>query len=793
MIVRNWTFSIAAIVVLALGIGANTAVFSVINAVLLRPVPYARSERMVVIWGNYLKLQIEQLRAKAADYVDYRDQTTTFESVAAFASTDLNLSGGPQPERIAAASITPNLFPTLSATAAQGRLFSSDETLSGQNHVVIISDRFWKRRLGAAGDVIGKSVRLNDENFTVIGVMPSGFQFPHPSFNFAEPAEVWIPLTILTEQVTERRRPHYLNVIGLLKPDAGLDKARAELTAIDARTHQEEGGWRTTIVPLREQIVAKSRRSLLVLLAAVTLVLLISCANAANLLLMRATTRGRELAIRASIGASRMRLMRQLLTESMVISALACVAGITIAWWSLKFLVVLDRANLPRIHEITLDWRVLSFASGLAVLTGLMFGLVPALRASRTELHQNLKESGTATTSGRHWLRSLLVVAEMALATLLLIGAGLMINSLFRLQHVDPVVRADRLLSVEINLAANRYSAGSRMSSFYADLIQRVEALPGVESASLSTTQALNGVATNDPFVIEGRPLDMKNAPVASWQLVAPDYFQTMGIPLVAGREFTAHDDELSGNAAIVSQALVDRYFPNGNALGKRMTLGLPRPDNPWLSVVGIVKDVPQRGLGSKSEPGWYMPLLRKPRRDFYLMVRSKGDPLQIERGVREQVVAIDKDQPVTEIRTLTDVIASTTAPRRFNARLLSIFATIAIALSAIGTYSVIAYSVTQRTREIGIRMALGARNEEILKSILKSGMTLALLGAAIGVGLAATTSRFLAGLLFNVKPTDPVTFGVVSCFLIVVALFACYLPALRATRIDPLIALRSE
>jgi len=381
----------------------------------------------------------------------------------------------------------------------------------------------------------------------------------------------------------------------------------------------------------------------------------------------------------------------------------------------------------------------------------------------------------------------------MALATLLLIAAGLMINSVLRLQRVDPVVEADKLLSVQLNLPAYKYTEPSRMARFYDDIVQKVENLPGVESASLSTTQTLSGAATNDPFVIEGRPLDMNNAPVASWQLVTPGYFQTMGIPIIAGREFNAADHQPESGAAIVSQSLVERYFPGQDVLGKRLTLGLPRPDNPWLTIVGVAKDVPQRGLGSKAEPQWYIPLYRKPRGDFYLMVRSKGDPQSLERGIREQVLAIDKDQPVTEMKTLHQVISTTTAPRRFSTMLFLIFGTIAVALSALGIYSVMAYSVTQRAREIGIRVALGATNKTILKEIIARGMALAFAGAVIGIVLSQATSRLMAGLLYGVEPNDIATIGVVVIFLLAVGLIACYLPARRAARIDPVNALRSE
>lgn len=806
-LLRHRTFTLAAIIALALGIGANTAVFSVVNAVLLRPLPYQNSDRMVLIWGNFSKFGIEQLRAKAAEYVDYRDQTHSFERVAAFHTDDFNFSGGGGPARIAGASVTANLFPLIGAQAAQGRLISAEENQPGQNNVVIVSHQFWQQRLGGAANVINSSIRLNDQNYTVIGVMPAGFEFPHPSFNFAEPVEFWVPLAFTTTQVAERQRPYYLNIIGLLKPNVTLDQARAEMATLGQRfekQHQSyrgpnnsDMGWRITVVPLQDQIVGQSRRAILMLFAAVGLVLLIACANAANLLLMRATVRQKELAIRSALGAGRLRLIRQLLTESLFLAGLGGVLGLALAWWGVRALVAIGPDNLPRLQEINVDGRVLLFTIGLSILTGLIFGVAPAMQASKPELQQTLKEGGAAATRGRHSLRNLLVVGEVAIAMMLLIGAGLMLNSFLRLQRVNPVVNADKLLSVELNLPQTRYPEASQAARFYQELIRKVESLPGVESASLSTIQPLSGVATNDPFVVEGRPLDFNNPLVAGWQLVAPNYFRTVGIPFVAGRDFNEQDNaEASasgGGAAIINEAMARRYFPGEDPIGKRLTLGLPRPDNPWLTIVGVVKDTPHRGLESRAEPDWYLPYLRRPRRDAFLMVRSAGDPASLAAAVRGQILAIDKDQPVTAANTMDEVIASTTAPRRFNTSLLAIFAAVALALAGVGIYSVISYSVAQRTREIGIRMALGARAGDVIRLVVRQGMTLALAGIAAGAAVAIFAARAIAGLLYGVSATDPVTFAAISLILAAVALLACYLPARRAAKVDPMTALRRE
>jgi putative ABC transport system permease protein len=803
MLLRQRAFTIAAVIALALGIGANTAVFSVVNAVLLRPLPYQNSDRMAVVWGNFLTFSMEQLQAKAAEYIDYRDQTRSFEALAAFSTDDFNFTGGLQPDRIAGASVTANLFPMLGARAAQGRLISPDENQTGRDNVVVVSHQFWQKRLGAEANVIGRGVRLDDRNYTVIGVMPADFEFPHPSFNFAEPVEFWIPLAFTTDQVAQRQRPNYLNVIGLLKSDVTIEQASAEMAALGQRFEREhqsyrgpknsDMGWRITVTPLQEQVVGNSRRAILVLFAAVGLVLLIACANAANLLMMRATVRQKEMAIRAAMGAHRLRLIRQLLTESLLIAAMGAAGGLTLAWLGVKALVALGPDNLPRLQEINVDGRVLFFTLALSGLTGLIFGLAPALQASRPRLQHTLKEGGAAATRGRHWLRNLLVVGEVAIAMTLLVGAGLMLNSFARLQRVNPVVNAGKLLSVQINLPETRYPKAAQAATFFQELIRRVESLPGVESASLSTIQPLSGVVTNDPFCIEGRPLDFNNAPVAGWQHVTPNFFRTLGIPIVAGRDFTERDTSDTSGAAIINEAMARRYFLNEDPIGKRLTLGLPRPDNPWLTIVGVVKDIPHRDLESKAAPDWYLSYLGQPRRYGYLMARASGDPASLAAAIRGQVSAIDKDQPVTAIRTLNEVIASTTAPRRFNTLLLAIFAAVALTLAAVGIYSVISYSVTQRTQEVGVRMALGARPGDVIRLILKQGLAMTIIGVAAGNLGAIAAARVMSGLLYGVTATDPATFGANSLLLAIVAMLACYLPARRAARVEPIAALRCE
>jgi putative ABC transport system permease protein len=803
MLLKKPGFTLIAVLTMALGIGANTAIFSVVNAVLLRPLPYPQADRMVLLWGNFLKINITQLRAKPAEYVDYRDQTQSFDQVAAFHTADLNLTGSGDPQRIAGGRVTANLFALLEAQPAQGRVITADENQPGRDNVAVISHGFWQRRLGGAANVIGQQLKLNDLNYTIIGVMPTEFQFPHASFGFAEPAEVWLPLALDPAQVAERGGLYAINVLARLKPQVTLPQAQAELSALAQKFEREyrgyrgpnnaDGGWRITVVPMQEQITGASRRALWVLFGAVGLVLLIACANVANLLLMRATVRQKELAIRAALGARRGRIVRQLLVESMLLAGLGGALGLLLAWWGVRMLAALSPANLPRAAEVNVDGRVLAFTLLLAVLTGLVFGLVPAWQASKPDLQQTLKEGGANRTRGRHRWREWLVVGEVALALPLLIGAGLLLNSFVRLQRVQPGVDADKILIAEINLPATKYREPARAAAFFEELMRRVAALPGVEQASFGTLPILSGAAISDAFSIEGRPLDLNNPNVSGWQRIAPGYFRALGIPLVAGRDFSASDNREAAPVAIINETLARHYFPDGNALGQRLTPGLPRPDNPFSTIIGIVKDIPHRTVESPAEPDYFLPFAREPRRDAYLFVRAALAPASFAAAVRGEVLAIDRDQPVTSFRTMHEVIASTTAPRRFNTMLLGGFALIALLLAALGIYSVNSYALTQRTREIGIRMALGAQARDVLALVLKQGMALALAGVGLGLAAAAALTRLIKSLLFDVSVTDPLTFASVALLLMLAAMLACYLPARRATKVDPLVALRHE
>jgi putative ABC transport system permease protein len=798
-------FSIIVVGVLALGIGANSAIFSVVNGVLLRPLPYRESDQLVMIWGNFLKLNIERLTAKSAEYEDYRAQGQIFEQVAAFENLSLNLTAQEQAERITCARVTANLFSMLGAQVEQGRGFSSDENQLNDK-VVVLSHGFSRRRFSDKASAVGQTIRLDDQDYTVIGVMPEDFQFPHARLSFAEPAHLWIPLAYPSEQVAQRQGPYYLHVMARLKSDVTLAQARAEMNAIGQRFERDhrgyrgpngaDGGWRLTLSPLQEEAVGDNRRALLLLFGAVALVLLIACANVANLLLVRAAIRQKELALRLALGASRWRITRQLLVESLILAVLGGISGLLIALWGVDTLKTLRTANLPQMQDIAVDWQVLIFTTLLTILTALIFGLVPAWQASNFNLQRTLKDNKGAAIGGwrRHYWRNGLLIGEVALSLVVLIGAGLLVNSFLRLQNVHAAIATARLLTVEINLSDARYRERAQISGFYQELVRRVEALPGVEAASLSTARPLSGVARNDPFSIEGRPLDLNNPSFAGWQMVGANYFKTLGIPLVQGRDLTLQDmAEAAPAVAVINETMAHRYWPNENPIGRRITVGLPSSDNPGATIIGIVKDLPHRAIDSLPEPDWYLSRPPGPQHNQVLFVRTAVNPSQLAAPIRDVVAAIDRDQPVTNIKTMSDVVADTMAPRKFNMLLFGLFAVIAMSLAALGIYGVMAYSVAERTQEIGIRMALGAQKSEVLRLILRTGVMLTLIGIAVGVALALVMTRLMTTLLFGITPNDATTFAAVSLFLIFIALLACYIPARRATKVDPLVALRYE
>ncbi len=793
-------FAAVVVITLALGIGAGTAIFSVVNAVLLRPIPLRNSDRLQVIWGNFRALNIERLPAKTAEYLDYAGQTQVFDSVGAYANNSFNFSGGAEPERIRGTTVSANLFSMLEMQPAAGRLFSSDEA----GHAVILSDAFWQRRFGGDRGVLNESISLDGESYTVIGVMPSEFQFPHPSFSWAEPADVWVPLNLRDVDQASRRGPYYLNILARLAPGVTLEQARTHMNALAQRFEREQsgyrgpngedGGWRITVTPLQEEIVGSSSRALLVLLFAVGLLLLIACANVANLLLMRSAKRQRELAIRAALGASRWQIARQLVVEGLLLSVLAAVLGLVFVNWAIELLAALGPSIIPRAQEVSIDARVFGFMTLAITVISVGFGLVAASPVSKLDLQEVLQNTRqTGGVQRRRW-NNILVVAEVSLAVLLLVGSGLLVKSLLRLQQTNPGIVASQLMSIEIDLSPATYVEPERASDYYRQLVAQVESLPGVQSATFSTGQPLSGTANSDPFAIEGRKLDPSNLTSAGWQVVGPNYLKTLGISIIKGRDFTAQDSEPGAQpVAVVNESLASRYFPNEDPVGRRITLGLPRPGNPWITIIGVAQNVPHRALGSKAEPDWYTSRVVSPQRRRFVFVRGALSTSALTASIRKEMASIDPHQPLTKVKTMDEVINTTTAPRRFNALLLGVFAAVALLLAALGIYSVISYSIALRTQEIGIRMALGAGRSVILMMVLRRGMLLTLIGAAIGLAGAFALTRWMSSMLFGVTATDPATYLIILLVSLGASAFACALPARRATLVDPLVALRYE
>ena len=796
-VVKQPAFAAVVVLTLALGIGASTAIFSVVNAVLLRPVPLRDSDRLEVIWGNFSALNIERLPAKAAEYHDYAEQKQVFDSVAAYAGHSFNFSTGGEPERIRGTIISTNLFPMIETQPSLGRLFTSDE-----ERAVVLSDAFWQRRFGSDRGILNRSITLDGDSYTVIGVMPNGFQFPHESFSWAEPADVWVPLRDVEQ--SGRRGPYYLNILAHLAPGVTLEQARTHMNALAVTWEREQpgyrgpngedGGWHINVTPLQEEIVGSSRRALLVLLFSVGLLLLIACANVANLLLMRSAKRQRELAIRAALGASRWQIARQLVGEGLLLSVLAAALGLVFVNWGIELLARLGPSIVPRAHEVSIDARVFGFMALAVAAISVGFGLVAAWPVSKLDLQEALRNTRqVGGVQPRRW-SNILIVAEVSLAVLLLVGSGLLVKSLVRLQQTNPGIVASQLTSVEIDLSETIYSEPERASDFYRNLVTQVETLPGVQSVTFSTGQPLSGSAGSDPFAIEGRQLDPSKLTSAGWQVVGPNYLKTLGISIIRGRDFTPQDMEPGAQpVAVVNERLVSRYFPNDDPIGRRITLGLPRPGNPWITIIGIAQNVPHRALDSKAEPDWYTSRVVSTQRHRFLFVRSALPATVLMAGIRKEMASIDPHQPLTSVKTMEEVISTTTAPRRFNALLLGVFAAIALVLATVGIYSVISYSIALRTQEIGIRMALGARRRGILLMVMRSGMLLTMIGSVIGLVGAFVLTRWMSSMLFGVTAADPATYVVVLVVSFVAAVLACALPARRATRVDPLVALRYE
>jgi putative ABC transport system permease protein len=793
MFVKNPGFTAAAVIALAVGIGANTALFSVVNGVLLRPLPYRDPSRLVVVSLLNQKTQ-ETFPLCDADFLDWRAQNQAFTDVSAFSGNRFNLTGAGVPEQVMGDVVTAEFFSTLSVKPALGRTLLPDEDRPGSPRVVVLSYNFWQRRYGSNPGVIGQTLVLNGSSSTVIGVMPPRF-LPSPQ------TALW---TNLVMDPPTFRGPYYLTGQARLKPGVTIEQGRAELGIIAHRIEQQNpltnSNMSFRVTPLEEAIVGDVRPSLLVLLGAVAFVLLIASANVANLLLARAATREKEVSIRAALGASPARLTRQLLTESVLLAAIGGLLGLLLARWGVKLLLELGPGNLPRFEEIAIDGRVLGFTCLISLASGILFGLVPAVQSGRSDLNKSLKEGGrnAADGQGRSRARSILVVAEIALSVVLLAGAGLMLKSFLRLQAVNPGVNPDNALTMQISLPQQQYHDDGQLISFYQHLLEKVQTLPGVESAGVGMSLPPNLLEVTDYFTVEGQgAVSERMLGLADLVFASPDYFRALGVPLIKGRYFVAADRADTAKVAIVNQTLARHYWPNENPIGKRLkTGGMERPKNPWMEVVGVVGDIKYSGLDAAPEMVLYEPYQQAAWSSMYLVVRTSSkldDPASLTSAVQNAVWSLDKDLPVAHIRTVKQLLSESVEQPRFRTVLLEIFALTALSLATVGIYGVLAYSVSQRRHEIGIRMALGAKRSDVVRQVVGQGMVLTSIGVGIGVTGAFALTRFLSRLLYGVRPTDPAIFVFVPLLMSCAALLACYVPARRATRVDPMVALRYE
>ena len=800
MLLKSPSVSIVATIALALGIGANTAIFSVVNAVLLRPLPFPNSDSLVALFETDLQRGLQRGSHSYPNFFDLRSQNTVLERAACYHSGDFIMTGRGEPARLQGAVVTSDVFPLLGVAPVLGRTFLPDEDKPSETgRVAVLSQSLFQKRFNADPSILNQAITLNGLTYTVVGVMPAGFEFPIQN----DPIELWT--TIAGDAsgktpVTNQRGAHFLQVVGRLKPGVTLEQAQAEFTTIAARLEQQYPDTNThrglRVDSALSALVGNVRPTLFILLGAVACVLLIACANVANLLLARATSRHKEMAIRTALGASRVRVIRQLLTESVLLSLLGGAVGLMLAvWWS-DLLIALGKDDIPRAVQVGIDWRVLGFTLGVSLLTGLIFGLAPAFHSSKRELVETLKEGGRGNSEGarRNKVRSVLIVAELAIAVVLLVGAGLLIQSLWRLQKVNSGLQPENVLTFALGLP-EKYNY-EKQAQFFIDLKSRLESTPGVQSASSILPLPLSGDRFSISFEIEGRPMAPKDHPSGDFFAAGVGYFRTMGIPIIKGRDFDDRDRHGSTPVIIITETLARQFFPNEDPIGKRIEPGINTiedEDTTMREIVGIAADVRNRSLDTPPKPAYYVPQTQVPFDSAVMVVKTSGEPHGLISAATKQVAALDQDLPLYGAKSMEEYLSSSVAAPRFSTTLLAIFAAVALVLTVVGLYGVMSYSVAQRTNEIGIRLALGAQSRDVLLMIVKQGGTLILLGLAIGLVGAYLATRAIASLLFGVTAKDPFTFGTVAVLLAIVALLACYVPALRATKVDPMDALRCE
>jgi putative ABC transport system permease protein len=791
-------FTLIAVLTLALGIGANTAIFSVVYAVMLRPLPYPESERL--IWLSEYRQNFGKMLISYPNFSDWRAQQKVFEHIGVYMGWESsNLTGRGEPQRLRCSHMSADLFSALRVQAAIGRVFNNDEDRAGGPPVVVVSHNLWRSRLGADAGIIGQSITLDGGGYTVIGVMPAGFAFPRQ-------VDIWLPIGQLASSSDwQDRGNHSLFGVGRLKPGVTVEQARAEMNAIAARLRAQYPDLEddsVNIEPLLDITIEGAGSALWTLLGAVGLVLLIACANVANLSLARAATRQREMAVRAALGAGGWRIIRQLLTESVLLALAGGALGWLVALWGAPLILAIGKDAIPRAGEIRLDTGVLAFTTVVALLTGILFGLAPAWQSSRVDVQSVLKDTSRNTTGGRGNLRQALIVMEVALTLALMIGAGLLLRSFYHLRQVNAGFVSESVLSFRINLPERKYDTKERNLAFYRVLHEKLRALPGVEDVAFASQFPLGGRSWQVAFLVEGQPRPQR-LPSMELTVVSPEYFRALGIPLLRGRYFTEQDNldhlrgpEFSGkseeerSAAAVKALIVDeefarRYWPNEDPIGKRVS---------GVSVVGVVARVKMERLGEQGGlVQAYIPLLQNPKSGGSVVIKTTLGPEALIAAARRQVLALDPELPIYDVRTLTERLENSLAPERLNLSLLGSFAAVALLLALIGLYGVVSYAVTQRTHEIGVRMALGAKSRDVLKLVIEQGMKLVLCGVLIGLGGAMALTRLMRTLLFGVSATDPLTFGLIAALLAGVALLSCYLPARRATKVDPMVALRCE
>jgi len=801
MLAKNPGFTLVAVITLALGIGANSALFSVVNAILLRPFPYGEPERLVVVWETQLSRGLPAMFASPPNYRDWRAQQTVFDEMAAFNPRSFFLTQNAEQTRVQGAQVSATLFPLLQARPLLGRTFSPDEEKSGGARVAMLGYGLWRRDFGGDQNVIGRSVTINEQPVTVVGVMPPEFNFPPPidleGTSLPQRNELWVPFDL--GQTAEQRAAHFMTVIARLRPGVAIERANEEMNAIAGRLEQQypasNAGWKIALVPLNQQVLGKVETALFALLGAVGFVLLIACVNVANMLLARSAGRAKEFAIRAALGAGRWRLIRQSLTESMLLGLLGGMAGLLLAYWGVKLIVGVAPQNIPRLEEVAVDSTVGGFTLAISLLTGAMAGIIPALRGFTTRLYQMLKEGGRTSVEvgSAVWLRDGLVVAEVALALALLAGAGLFAQSFLRLRGVDKGFQSENVLTMRVRLPQSKYQQPGERGAAFTELERRLKTLPGVESVAFTADIPIGADWQGTNFTVEGEPpLPPGQERQINWTTITPGYMRTMGVTLLRGRDFNEQDGPDAPKVVLINETLARRYFPNTDPIGKRITAGFGTQFA--REIIGIVKDIKHSDLRSDSTAQVFAPYHQtRFNNTLSLLIRSRAPSASVFNAARDRILDFERGGAIYEARTLEQVVAESIALPRFSMLLTGMFAVVAALLAAAGVYGVVSYTVSQHTREIGLRMALGAEPRDILRLVIGQGLRPVLIGVVIGAATSVALTRLLSSLLFDVGATDPMTFMVITLLLTIVAGLACFIPARRATKVDPMVALRCE